>query len=193
MITVSSFDHGFLFVGEAWRRVPRSRVRVLLWASGRRRGSGRGGVALTVCQALIRVFSQGQSACRCSQRLRCPRVSRAGRCRRREPEQFRRRAAWFVRGESQVPETGEQVRSQGDDVGQREVDRPVPRRPLTQPEGAGLLDVVFGMDVAAVAGVEPGELPDRRVGGDDLVAPAESSPGRWPACGSGDEGVDRGR
>ena len=50
----------------------------------RRDGRGGGqvgaGMALIACQVLITSVVQGQSARRCSQRLRCPRVSRAGSC-----------------------------------------------------------------------------------------------------------------
>ena len=50
----------------------------------RRDGWGGGqvgaGMALIACQVLITSVVQGQSARRCSQRLRCPRVSRAGSC-----------------------------------------------------------------------------------------------------------------
>ena len=50
----------------------------------RRGGWGGGqvgaGIVLIACQVLITSVVQGQSARRCSHRLRCPRVSRAGSC-----------------------------------------------------------------------------------------------------------------
>ena len=51
-------------------------------------GQGVGGRALTVRQALIRSLVQGQSARRCSQRFRWPRVRRAGTCSSRNRSSF---------------------------------------------------------------------------------------------------------
>ena len=42
-----------------------------------------------------------------------------------------------------------------------------------RPEVLGLFDVVLDVHVGAVAGIEPGDLPDLGVGGDQLVAAAE--------------------
>ena len=127
-------------------------------------------MALTACQALIRVFGPGPVGMQVQPAFALSSGQPGGEVQERRTAAVSAPRRVVRPGESQVPEAGEQVRGQGDDLGQREVDRPVPRRPLTQPEGLGLLDVVFDMDVAAVAGVESGDLPDRRVGGDDLVA-----------------------
>ncbi len=62
------------------RRVPRS-GRGPSWVVGCRSGGQVGAVrALTAVQACSSSGVAGQSACRCSQRLRWPRVSRAGTC-----------------------------------------------------------------------------------------------------------------
>ena len=81
------FDHGFLFAGRVGVRL--SRRGAGFHAPGgcsfhdRRAGGGGqvgAGRTLTARQALIRSSIQGQSARRCSHRVRCPRVRRAGRC-----------------------------------------------------------------------------------------------------------------
>ncbi len=72
-----------------------------------------------------------------------------------------------------MSEAGQQVRGQGDDLGPRDVDRPLPRGPPVQAEVLGLFDVVLEVDMGAVPRVEPADLPDTGVGGDELVAAPE--------------------
>ncbi len=79
------FDQGFLSVGRVGARRPRrgagSTARWVLSRSQRRGVDGQvtAGSALTLLQAPRTASIQGQSARRCSQRFRWPRVSRAGR------------------------------------------------------------------------------------------------------------------
>jgi len=72
-----------------------------------------------------------------------------------------------------VAEAGEQVRGQADGLGPGHVDRPVPGGPPVAPEGLGLCDVVLDVDVGAVTGIEPGQLPGCGVDGDQRVAAPE--------------------
>ena len=88
-------------------------------------------------------------------------------------QQFRGGVAQVACGEGEVAVAGQQVRGQGDDLGPGEVDRPEAGGPVVQAEVLGLFDVVLDVDVGAVAGIEPGDLPDLGVGDDQLVAAAE--------------------
>ena len=72
-----------------------------------------------------------------------------------------------------MAERGEQLSGEGDDLGPGNVDRPVARWPPVEAEVLGLLDVVLDVDVGAVPRVEPGDLPDAGVDGDELVAAPE--------------------
>ena len=63
-------------------------------------------------------------------------------------QQFRGRVTQLTRGQGQVSEAGEQVRGHRDDLGPRDVDRPLPRRPAVQAQCLGLLDVVLDVDMA---------------------------------------------
>jgi hypothetical protein len=82
-------------------------------------------------------------------------------------------AGQFTLGEGEVAVAGQQVRGQGDDLGPGHVNRPVPGGPAVQAQCLGLFDVVLHVDVGAVAGIQPGDLPDAGVGGDQLVAAPE--------------------
>jgi hypothetical protein len=75
-----------------------------------------------------------------------------------------------------MPEGGEQAGGHGDHGGPGDVDLPVPRGPPVQPDRLGLLDVGLDVDVGAVTGVRPGDLPGGGVDGDQLVAPSATSP-----------------
>jgi len=88
-------------------------------------------------------------------------------------QQFRGCVAQLALGQGQMSAAGEQVRGQGDDLGPRDVDRPLPRGPPVQAEVLGLFDVVLEVDMGAVPRVEPADLPDTGVGGDELVAAPE--------------------
>jgi hypothetical protein len=96
---VGFFDHGFLFMGGWWPdcRVgdagfhgPGRGLSMIVGAVSSR--SGRGGQGFDHPPACRRSRVQGQSARRCSQRFRCPRVRRAGRCSNRNLSSFG--AAW---------------------------------------------------------------------------------------------------
>src|SRR5207342_121896 len=88
-------------------------------------------------------------------------------------QQFRGGVAQVACGEGEVAVAGQQVRGQRDDLGPGDVDRPESGGPPIQPEVLGLFDVVLHVHVGAVAGIEPGDLPDLRVGDDQLVAAAQ--------------------
>src|SRR5664280_2381381 len=79
-----------------------------------------------------------------------------------------------------MSERGEQAARHGDHGDPGDVDLPVPRWPPVHPDRFGLLDICFDVDVGAVPGVQPGDLPGDRVDGDQLVAPA---PGLLPVTG----------
>ncbi len=88
-------------------------------------------------------------------------------------QQFRGGVAELTCGEGEVAQAGEQVRGQGDDLGPGHVDRPLLGGPPVQAQCLGLFDVVLDVDMRAVPGVEPGDLPGRGVDGDELVAAPE--------------------
>jgi len=70
------------------------------------------GRALTRVQVPMTASIQGQSARKCSQRLRWPRVSRAGRSNRRKRRSLTEASRRPLGGESQVAVGGEQVGGQ---------------------------------------------------------------------------------
>src|SRR5512144_1999719 len=89
-----------------------------------------------------------------------------------EPQGLDRGLAQVAVGQSEVPERGEQAGGQGDHGDPGDVDLPVPGGPPVQPDRLGLFDVVLDVDVGAVPGVQPGDLPGGRVDRDQLVAAA---------------------
>ncbi len=72
-----------------------------------------------------------------------------------------------------MAEAGQQVRGQGHNLSPGHVDCLVPRWPPVQAKVLGLLDVVLDVDVGAVAGVQPGDLPAAGISGHELIAAPE--------------------
>src|SRR6185436_12834497 len=88
-------------------------------------------------------------------------------------QQFRGGVAQVACGEGELAVAGQQVRGQRDDLGPGDVDRPEAGGPVVEAEVLGLFDVVLHVHVRAVAGIQPGDLPDLGVGDNQLVAAAE--------------------
>src|ERR1022692_2215023 len=155
------------------RRVPRP-GRVFSWSLCRfDAGQVGAGSALAARQALIRSLVQGQSARRWSHRLRWPRVRRAGRWNNLYLSSFGAASRSSPAGNTRWREQGSRVAGQAPARGPGHVEGPAARGPPVQAEVLGLLDVVLHVDVRAVAGVQPRDLPAAGAGGDEPVAAAE--------------------
>ena len=83
----------------------------------------------------------------------------AGDLEKPEPQALDRGFAQVTVGQAEVAERGEQAGGHGDHGDPGDVDLPASGGPPVEPDRFGALDVVLDMDVGAVPGVEPGELP----------------------------------